>query len=247
MSQTLVGKAAVITGGASGIGFAIAKLFVENGATVVLLDVNVDVKSIAKGLSSNHAYGLQVDLMAFENYDAIISQIFSHVDAVDILVNNAGLVKLEPAISMSCSNWDSTINLNLKSPFLMSQNLARYMTNQGSGKIVNLASQAAVVALDQHLSYCVSKAGIVSMTKVMALEWAGKGIQVNCISPTVVMTELGKKAWAGEKGEEMLKKIPVGRFAEPEDVAQVALFLASSNANMITGENIVVDGGYTIQ
>jgi glycerol dehydrogenase len=110
-----------------------------------------------------------------------------------------------------------------------------------------LASQAALVALDQHLAYCASKAAIVSMTKVLALEWARHGINVNAIAPTVVLTELGKQAWAGEKGEAMKQKIPLQRFALPEDIAATALFLASDAANMITGETIVVDGGFTIQ
>jgi len=121
------------------------------------------------------------------------------------------------------------------------------MLERGCGRIINLASQAGVVALDKHLAYCVSKAGVISMTKVLALEWSPQGIQVNAISPTVVMTELGREAWAGEVGEQMKRLIPARRFAEPEEIAAAALFLASDAAAMITGENLMIDGGYTIQ
>jgi glycerol dehydrogenase len=125
--------------------------------------------------------------------------------------------------------------------------VGREMIKGKGGKIINLASQAGVIGLDKHVAYCTSKAGIIGMTKVLALEWAEFNINVNSISPTVVLTELGKKAWAGEVGEAMKKKIPVGRFAFPEEIAAVALFLASDAAAMITGENIVIDGGFTIQ
>jgi D-threitol dehydrogenase (NAD+) len=121
------------------------------------------------------------------------------------------------------------------------------MLRQGRGRIVNLASQAAVVGIDGHVAYCASKAAIVSMTKVLALEWGPRGITVNAISPTVVETELGKKAWAGEVGEQMKLRIPTRRFAQPEEIAQAALFLASDAAAMINGENLLIDGGFTIQ
>lgn len=121
------------------------------------------------------------------------------------------------------------------------------MISNGGGKIINMASQAGIVALDRHVAYCASKAGIISITKTFAAEWGKYNINVNSISPTVILTELGKKAWGGETGELMKKKIPVGRFGYPDEVAAVALFLASDASNLITGENIVIDGGYTIQ
>lgn len=110
-----------------------------------------------------------------------------------------------------------------------------------------MASQAGVIALDQHAAYCASKAAIIGLTQVLALEWSPKGIQTNAISPTIVMTELGKKAWEGEKGDEMKEKIPARRFAEPSEIAACALFLASDASDMITGHNLVIDGGYSIQ
>jgi NAD(P)-dependent dehydrogenase (short-subunit alcohol dehydrogenase family) len=129
----------------------------------------------------------------------------------------------------------------------MAQSVGRHMIEAGGGKIINMASQAGLVALDNHVAYCASKAGVISVTKNLAFEWGQYNINVNSISPTVILTELGKKAWAGEVGEAMKKLIPAGRFGYPEEVAAVALFLASDAANLITGENIVIDGGYTIK
>ena len=121
------------------------------------------------------------------------------------------------------------------------------MLAAGRGRIVNLASQAATVALDQHAAYCASKAAVLGLTRVLAAEWAGRGVTVNAISPTVVLTELGSVAWSGAKAEAMLRQIPVGRFAEPEEIAAVALFLACDDSLMVNGTDLVVDGGYTIR
>jgi NAD(P)-dependent dehydrogenase (short-subunit alcohol dehydrogenase family) len=120
------------------------------------------------------------------------------------------------------------------------------MIKSGGGKIINIASQASVIALDRHVAYCASKAGLVSMTQVLAAEWAEYGVNVNAISPTVVLTELGKKAWAGEVGEAMKQMIPAGRFGLPDEIAACAVYLASDAANLITGSNLIIDGGYSI-
>ncbi|GMO15125.1 MAG: hypothetical protein Pg6A_01130 [Termitinemataceae bacterium] len=116
-----------------------------------------------------------------------------------------------------------------------------------SGSIVNMASQAGVIALDKHVAYCASKGGIISMTKVLAMEWGKYGIRVNCVSPTVVLTELGHRAWDGPVGDAFKKEIPAERFAEPDEIAGVIAFLCSGAAAMITGHNLLVDGGYTIK
>ena len=137
--------------------------------------------------------------------------------------------------------------VNLKEPFLMSQCAGREMIRRKRGKIVNIASQAGIVALEKHVAYSSSKAGIIGMTKVLALEWARYNINVNAISPTVVFTELGREIWKGEAGEKMKSRIPKRRFVYTEEVATVALFLACDASNMITGANIIIDGGYTIQ
>jgi len=119
------------------------------------------------------------------------------------------------------------------------------MLEGGYGRIVNLASQAAVVGLEGHAAYCASKAGVLGLTRVLSMEWAGRGVTVNAVSPTVVETPLGKEIWAGEKGEKAKAAIPVGRFATPEEVASLIAYLCSDVAGMITGDNVLIDGGYT--
>jgi NAD(P)-dependent dehydrogenase (short-subunit alcohol dehydrogenase family) len=242
----LTGKVALITGAARGIGKSIAGQFSTKGAKLILLDMSSDISEIAASFGKD-TIGILTDVTDETQVNRAVQQGHQTFGCIDILVNNAGVVRLSPAESHSNEDWDLTMNVNLKAPFLMSRAVGTIMIKQGSGNIINLASQAALVALDQHLAYCASKAAIVSMTKVWALEWAKHGITVNAIAPTVVLTELGKQAWSGEKGEAMKQKIPLQKFAMPEDIAAVALFLASDAARMITGETIVVDGGFTIQ
>ncbi len=239
-------KVVLITGAARGIGKAIALMFARQGAKVVGFDLSADVQELSRELGDVFL-PLLVDVTQEEQINAALEKSLETFGRIDILVNNAGVVRLSPAENHSNEDWDLTMNVNLRAPFLMSRAVGRIMIKQQHGKIINLASQAALVALDQHLAYCASKAAIISMTKVLALEWARYNINVNAIAPTVVLTELGKQAWAGEKGEAMKQKIPLQRFALPEDIAAAALFLASDAANMITGETLVIDGGFTIQ
>ncbi|MBC1935719.1 D-threitol dehydrogenase [Listeria grandensis] len=244
----LTDQVAVVTGGASGIGRAIVELFFEKGARVVLVDIKADVAEIAQHIGGARMLGIQADITKKENVERVMATVLEKFGRVDIVVNSAGIALLEKAADLPESYWDKTMELNLKASFLIAQAAGNVMIKQGhGGKIVNIASQASVVALDKHVAYCASKAAIVSMTQVLAMEWAPHKINVNAISPTVILTELGKKAWAGEVGEAMKKQIPIGRFGYPEEVAASALFLASDAANLITGENLVIDGGYTIQ
>lgn len=242
---SLDGKVALITGGAAGIGLAIAQLFVEKGAKIALIDKSDKVVKIAVKLKNS--IGIQCDTTNSEAVSQMVKQVVEHYGTLDIVVNSAGIVALAPAENLSESDWDLTMNVNLKGTFLVCQSAGNVMINNGKGKIINMASQAGVIALDQHAAYCASKAAIIGLTQVLALEWSPKGIQTNAISPTIVMTELGKKAWEGEKGDEMKEKIPARRFAEPSEIAACALFLASDASDMITGHNLVIDGGYSIQ
>lgn len=247
---SLTGKRAMITGGCQGIGYAMADVFARNGAHVILADVQENVEHIAAKLASDtgtKTSGFKIDLTDHGNLEAFAERVTEKAGQVDVLVNNAGIVALEDAEKLPEEYWDNTMSINLKAPFMLAQAFGRRMIDSGGGVIINMASQAGLVALDRHVAYSVSKAGIISMTKALAMEWGEFNVRVNSISPTVVLTELGKKAWAGQVGEEMKKKIPKGRFAEPEEVANVALFLASDASDMVTGENIVIDGGYTIQ
>lgn len=241
-------KVAVITGGASGIGRAIAELFIEKGAKAAILDLKEDVADTAKEINQNKAIGIFCDITNDKSMDQAIAEVKQTFGKIDILVNCAGIALLDDAENISDGYWQKTIDLNLTGSFKMCQKVANVMIEQGTGgKMINLASQAAIIALDNHVAYGASKAGIVGMTKVLALEWAQYQINVNAISPTVILTELGKKAWAGEKGEKAKREIPLGRFGYPEEVAAVALFLACDATNLITGENIVIDGGNTIK
>jgi len=244
---SLTGKSALITGGAAGIGKAIASLYYDKGANLILADVSSSVHETAKDFDPSRVEAVVGDITLASDREAAVQAGLKRFGKIDILVNNAGLAFLDSALEVSEDRWDKTLNLNLKVPLFLSQRIAHEMIRQGGGKIVNLASQAGMIALDKHVAYMASKAGIIGITKVMAYEWARHNIQVNAISPTVTLTELGKKAWAGEVGEEFRKKVPAGRFAYPEEIAACALFLASSAADMITGSNLVIDGGYTIQ
>ncbi|MEE3914405.1 SDR family oxidoreductase [Pseudomonas viridiflava] len=241
----LTGKCAVITGGAAGIGLACASLLVERGARVALLDRAPAVVEVAARLGDGHL-GIAVDLRQLDQVQRSVDHAFEHFNRLDYLINSAGVALLDKAVDVNEDAWDTTLDINLKASFFVAQACARHMLAQGSGRIVNLASQAAVIGLDRHVAYCASKAAVVGMTKVLAMEWAPH-INVNAISPTIVETALGKKAWAGELGEKARLQIPAGRFAQPEEIAGLALYLLSDVAAMITGENVVIDGGYSIQ
>ncbi|MFS0890940.1 SDR family oxidoreductase [Peribacillus frigoritolerans] len=241
-------KVAIVTGGASGIGKAISELYIEKGAKVAIFDQKDFVKDVAKELSTKNSIGVQCDITSNESMDLAIQEVREHFGKIDILVNCAGIALLDDAENISDDYWQKTIEINLTGSFKMCQKVGTLMIEQGKGgNIINLASQAALIALDNHVAYAASKAGIIGVTKVLAYEWAQFDIKVNAISPTVILTELGEKAWAGEKGEKAKKEIPLGRFGYPEEVAAIALFLASDATNLITGENMVIDGGNTIK
>lgn len=242
----LDGKVALITGGAAGIGLAVAELFAAQGARLALLDRSETVSSIAGQLGPGHL-GLVCDVRDTQQIQSAVGQFEAHFGRIDVLVNNAGVALLDEADQVKETDWDLTMAINLKAPFFIAQAVAPIMGKRAGGRIINLASQAAVIALPRHAAYCASKAAIVSLTQVLAVEWAARGITVNAISPTVVETELGKKAWAGAVGEAMKQKIPTGRFALPAEIAAAALYLASDHAGMINGANLVIDGGYTVQ
>ena len=247
LSFPLSGKAAFVTGGGSGIGAAIAEAFVKKGAKVAVVDINDQVARAKADALGESALPFVCDVSNAASVNATVSSVVSAFGRVDILVNSAGVVYLAPAEDLSLEHWERTIDINLKGSFLVTQAVGTVMIAAGhGGKIINLASQAGTVAIVEHVAYCASKFGVIGMSKTFAAEWGKHGICVNTISPTIVLTELGKKAWAGEKGEAAVKRIPVGRFAYPEEIAASAVFLASSGADMVNGADLIVDGGYTI-
>lgn len=244
---SLEGKVAIVTGGAAGIGNATAAFFAKKGAKVLVADLSENTEAAAAELGAD-CVGVRGNLLDEACRKAVLETAVQRFGGIDILVNCAGIVALDNAETLSEEMWDRTMAVNLKASFMMAQAVGKYLIDAGKpGCIVNMASQAGVIALDKHVAYCASKGAIIAMTKVMAYEWGKYGIRVNAVSPTVVLTELGKKAWSGEVGEVFKKKMPSERFAETDEIAGAIAFLCSGAAGMITGHNLLIDGGYTIQ
>ncbi|GBQ91766.1 GolD/DthD family dehydrogenase [Asaia krungthepensis] len=244
---SLEGKIALVTGGASGIGAAIATAYVRKGAKVALVDVNHNNAAAKASELGASAQPFSCDVSDATSVAEMVSKVEATFGRIDILVNCAGVVFLAPAETLPLDYWDKTIAINLRGTFLVTQAVGQAMIAAGKGgRILNLASQAGTVAIEEHVAYCASKFGVIGMSKTFAAEWGKYGITVNTLSPTVVLTELGKKAWAGEKGEAAIRRIPTGRFAIPEEIAAAAVFLGSSGAAMINGADLLIDGGYTI-
>jgi 2-deoxy-D-gluconate 3-dehydrogenase len=241
----LTGQVALITGGAGGIATCMAELFAERGATLVLVDRTEEVHKTARSIGSQHL-ALVGDVADEASVKCIVAESVEKLGRIDILVNNAGIGPLAKAEETSAELWDATMAVNLRGSFLYAREVGKQMIAQGGGRIVNMASQAALVALDGHLAYCASKAAVLGMNNVLAMEWGPLGITVNAISPTVVESAMGAEGtWAGERGENFKQLIPTRRFAQPEEIAMAALYLVSGAAGMINGENLIVDGGYT--
>jgi NAD(P)-dependent dehydrogenase (short-subunit alcohol dehydrogenase family) len=243
----LSGTTAIVTGGGSGIGAAIAAAYATKEARVAILDLSLDAAQRSAAELGERGFAYECDVTNPDSVTRAVAEAHDLFGRIDILVNSAGIVALAPAEELSLRDWEATLAVNLTGAFLMSQTVGRIMLDQGRGKIINLASQAATVALLGHAAYCASKFGLVGLTKVLAAEWAGRGVTVNTISPTVVLTELGRKAWAGEKGDALKAQIPTGRFAYPDEIAAAAIYLASNASDMVNGADLLVDGGYTIR
>lgn len=240
----LSGLTALITGAGGGIGEAMAETFASAGARLALADI-VDCSALAERLGpQNRSY--LIDLADPEAIGEIIRQIGEDM-GIDILINNAGLGVVFLAEDRQIDAWDRTFAINLRAPWLTAATALPYLKASGRGRVVNIASQAGIVAIAEHAAYGASKAGLINLTKVLALEWAQYGITVNAISPTIVETPMALVGWSGEKGEQAKKEIPIGRFAKPKEIAAAAAFLASDEAAIFTGGNLIADGGYTIR
>ncbi len=243
--QSFEGRVALITGAASGIGHTVAHYFADRGARVVGVDLDPRIVSLMAELPGGAHHGIATDLTVEGAASEVVEETLRVGGGLDILVNSAGIALLDAAVDVPMDRWQATLDVNLSASFFLAQAAGRVMIDAGYGRIINLASQAALIGLDQHAAYAASKGAIVALTRVLSLEWARHGVTVNAISPTVVETPLGKKAWAGEKGERAREAIPVGRFAKPEEIAALIGYLAGEDAAMVTGSNVVIDGGFT--
>ncbi|MET3594460.1 NAD(P)-dependent dehydrogenase (short-subunit alcohol dehydrogenase family) [Mesorhizobium shonense] len=240
----LAGRTVLITGAAGGIGKAMAEGFAATGARLALLDLN-DSSELASRLGACHR-SFVLDL---EDPGAIAS-VVEHIGVtmgIDILINNAGLGIIFPVGEPNFEAWDKTMRINLRGPWLMAAAALPYLKASGRGRVINISSQAGVIALDEHAAYGASKAGLINLTKVMAIEWARFGITANAIAPTVVETPMALIGWSGEKGEKARKDIPIGRFAKPSEIAAAARYLASDEAAVINGAVLMADGGFSVK
>lgn len=246
----LDGKVAVVTGGLGGIAMASNEAFVAKGAKVAIWHSPNSASRVAAAiekLGKDNAFAVSCDVAKEEDVEKAVQATLDHYGDIDILVNAAGYVALTPAEQVPLEEWNQIIDVCLTGAFLCAKHVGKYLLGSGhGGKIINIASQAATIAIDHHCAYTSAKAGLIGMTKVMAKEWARKGINVNTVSPTVVLTPMGAKAWEGPKGEAMKDLIPAGRFAYTDEIAAAVLFLASNGADMIVGADIMIDGGFTI-
>ena len=244
---SLAGKRALVTGASSGIGQEIAKMFARKGADIISFDLTeaADLKRYVESLG-RECLVERGDVCKTADIQAAVKSALARFGKIDILVNCAGIGLLDKAEDLSEEMWDKTMAVNLKGSFLMTQAVGRTMLQNGGGKIVCIASQAGVVALNRHVAYGCSKAAIIQMVKQFALEWAGRNISINAISPTIILTPLGEKIWNNPTGDAFKQTIPAKRFGYPKEVAACAVFLASDAASLVNGANLVIDGGFTI-
>jgi len=238
-------KVALVTGGARGIGQAIAMTFANEGADIVIADVNLGVAQ--KTASEIEALGrkamaLEMDVTSYERVEEGVNKILDKMGKVDILVNNAGITKDNLLLRMSPADWDAVINVNLKGTFNCIKAVTRPMIKQRSGKIISIASIIGLMGNPGQANYAASKAGIIALTKTVAKELASRNINANAVAPGFIQTEMTAKLPEDIK-KKMMEAIPLAKLGTPQDVANVCLFLASEESNYITGQTITIDGG----
>ena len=242
----LDGKVAVVSGGTSGIGKSIAEVLSCRGAKVVILGRRPETPKIAKELGSSVS-GKILDITDHKAARKVLHEIEAECGTIDILVNSAGVPSGIPALDIEEEEFEHVLSVNLEAAFFLAQEAGKIMIAKGNGgRIINIASDAGISAVENHIAYSASKAGLLSVTRTLALEWGQYGITTNAISPTVVMTPMSRVYWSGERAEKKLAQIPVHRFGEMDEIAAAAAFLASDGAQMINGHNLVIDGGLSI-
>jgi NAD(P)-dependent dehydrogenase (short-subunit alcohol dehydrogenase family) len=248
----LDGKRALVTGATKGIGADIARALASAGARLVLSGRDESELRAARSALTDE-YGVDIDTAAVDLADPdgpaeLAQRAADAFGGLDVLVNNAGISHTQPVIDTDPALFDETIAVNLRAPALLASAVGAAMVTAGSGgSIITVASAAALAPLPDHYAYCISKAGLVMATKVLARELGPYGIRANSVCPTVVLTEMGQRVWGEEsKSAPMLARIPLGRFAVPREVSDAVVWLASDAAAMVNGVDIPIDGGYTM-
>lgn len=241
---SLEGRVAIVTGGGRGIGRAIAGAFAEAGARVALVARSADELERAAAEIGGHAYPADVSDPAA--VDGAVAAVRERFERIDVLVNAAGISPVyKRAERIEPAEWDAILAVNLRGTFLCCRAVGPAMLERGAGAVVNITSVAAAAGMPRLAAYAASKAGVLSLTRTLALEWAAQGVRVNAVGPSFVRTEFTRGLYENDALRQMIvDQTPLGRFGEPDDVVGAALFLASDASRYVTGETIYVDGGW---
>jgi len=242
----LQGKVALVTGGNTGLGQGIAVALAEAGADIAAAGIQAPTETAAKVRALGRRFvAIEANLSTLEPIDRVVRETLDGLGGLDILVNNAGLIRRADAVDFSEKDWDDVMNVNIKSAFFMAQAAGRHMLGQGSGKIINIASMLSFQGGIRVPSYTASKSGIAGITRLLANEWAGKGLNINAIAPGYMATDNTAQLRADEaRSTEILGRIPAGRWGQASDLGGAAVFLASSASDYVNGAIIPVDGGW---
>ncbi|MBW7056778.1 SDR family oxidoreductase [Paracoccus bogoriensis] len=243
---SLTGKRALITGASSGIGRAIAEVFADAGADIVAQ--GRDAARLEDLARTIRRAGRSCDLVTGDLADdaAGVAHRALATGRIDILVNSAGIALTGPVIGYDAADWQRTLAVNLTAPFILSQAVLPGMIERRMGKIINISSQTGVIALPDHAAYAASKGGLNALTKALMTEAAPYNVQVNAICPTVVLTEMGEALWsAPERRDPFIARTPLGRFGQPVEIADMALYLASGASDLVNGAVMMIEGGYS--
>ena len=242
----LTGKVALVTGANTGIGQAIAVALAAAGADIAAVGRSPCDETVAKVEAlGRRAVFLRADLGTIAPVDGLVADTVSQLGRLDILVNNAGIIRRADAVDFTEADWDAVIDTNLKSTFFLCQAAGRHMIAEGSGKIINIASMLSFQGGIRVPSYTASKSGVAGLTKLLANEWAARGVCVNAIAPGYVATNNTAALQADEdRNASILARIPAGRWADPADMGGAAVFLASRASDYVTGHILAVDGGW---
>ncbi|MEX2720762.1 MAG: SDR family NAD(P)-dependent oxidoreductase [Candidatus Wukongarchaeota archaeon] len=243
----LKGKVAIVTGASRGLGRGMAIGLARAGANVVVTDI-LDTKETVDEVKKlgREALGIKVNVTKKSDVEAMVQQTLEKFGMVDILVNNAGILRIEPTEDMKEEDWDKVLAINLKGQFLCAREVGKHMIKQKSGKIINMSSIAGKFGNPQSAAYNASKAGVILLTKTLAIDWGKHNIQVNAICPGAFYTPMTEESFKDENLVQMIKtSVPLGRYGEPEDLVGTVIYLASEASNYVTGHALVVDGGWT--